>query len=270
MLALPLAVSLLAAAPVQVAVPDFHITGGKPGQAAVLMDPFVAELSRRGFQVTTQRDIAAMLGIERQKQLLGCADASSSCLTELAGALGSDALVSATLTQTGDAWFGTVTALDSRGRSLSTLALRAASSAELLESLRRAAGELAADLARAFPGRVAEAGGRRHLTAPAIGVGAVALVLLGVGGGLFGEAHAIDSRLRSNAGSLRDAAELESAISRGRTFQTIGLVGLGVGGAALVTAVVLAIIGAPEEPKASVQLAVTPGGVHAGVTLVWP
>src|SRR5512132_1453543 len=42
-------------------------------------------------------DIEAMLGVERQRQLLGCSDNSSSCLAELGGALGAEYILVGTL-----------------------------------------------------------------------------------------------------------------------------------------------------------------------------
>ena len=61
-----------------------------------------SEVQRRGFfQVISQQDIATMLGLERQKQLMGCADDSTSCLAELSGALGARFVMSGTLTRLG-------------------------------------------------------------------------------------------------------------------------------------------------------------------------
>lgn len=54
-------------------------------------------LREHGLKVMTGRDIGAVLGLERQKQLLGCMDDSTSCSAELAGALGVGALVVGTV-----------------------------------------------------------------------------------------------------------------------------------------------------------------------------
>jgi hypothetical protein len=45
-----------------------------------------------------------MLGLERQKQLMGCSDASSTCMTELAGALGARLVLTGSVTRLGDAY----------------------------------------------------------------------------------------------------------------------------------------------------------------------
>jgi hypothetical protein len=48
--------------------------------------------------------MAAILGLERQKQLLGCTDASSSCMAELASALGVDAILAGELAKLGSTY----------------------------------------------------------------------------------------------------------------------------------------------------------------------
>lgn len=45
------------------------------------------------YKIISSADLATLLGIERQRQLLGCSDESSNCMTELAGALNADRLV---------------------------------------------------------------------------------------------------------------------------------------------------------------------------------
>jgi hypothetical protein len=54
------------------------------------------------YEVTGQSEINAMLGVERQKQLLGCSDEATTCLSEIAGALNSDRALSGDLSRIGD------------------------------------------------------------------------------------------------------------------------------------------------------------------------
>ncbi|MBK7858516.1 MAG: hypothetical protein IPJ65_07810 [Archangiaceae bacterium] len=72
-----------------------HATSGVSEQAAQsISDNVQTELSTiQQFQVVSQADLAAVLGVERQKQLLGCSDEGNSCLMEIAGALNADRLV---------------------------------------------------------------------------------------------------------------------------------------------------------------------------------
>ena len=96
------AVVLLTAAPVKVAVPGFNVSGLDAAQADAWVDRFVTLLSADGaFKLTTSRDIQQVLGIERQRELLGCTDGQASCLAELAGALGVDAILTGTVAHAG-------------------------------------------------------------------------------------------------------------------------------------------------------------------------
>jgi hypothetical protein len=62
----------------------------------------------------SSNDIGALLGVERQKQLLGCSDDKGSCLTELAGAAGARFVLSGSLAKLGDVFQLNLTTLDSR------------------------------------------------------------------------------------------------------------------------------------------------------------
>lgn len=71
--------------------------------SAVLADSIAAEVRKlRGASVLTQNDIAAMLELEAERQVMGCDD-DSSCLAEIADALGVDALIVGSLATVGDA-----------------------------------------------------------------------------------------------------------------------------------------------------------------------
>ncbi len=58
--------------------------------------------------MTTKRDIEQILGLERQKALLGCSEGSTTCLAELSGALGVDAVFSGSLAKTGSSYTVTI------------------------------------------------------------------------------------------------------------------------------------------------------------------
>jgi TolB-like protein len=69
------------------------IQGVSEGTATILTDILVAEVSGLGvFEVVGSREISALVGLERQRQLLGCND--SGCLAEIGGALGAEYLLS--------------------------------------------------------------------------------------------------------------------------------------------------------------------------------
>jgi hypothetical protein len=55
-----------------------------------------------GFVAISQAEISSMLGLERQKQMLGCGD--ESCLAEIGGALGASRVLSGSLSKVGDSY----------------------------------------------------------------------------------------------------------------------------------------------------------------------
>ncbi len=70
----------------------------KPELPALLVEQLAAALEARGdLKVVTSKDIEAMLGFDRQKQLLGCAEAS--CAAELGGAMGVEWIVAGSISQ---------------------------------------------------------------------------------------------------------------------------------------------------------------------------
>ena len=72
--------------------------------AASLTEQISTELSRtQHIEAMSQSDLAAVLGLEREKQLLGCAEDSTSCFAELSAALGAQLLVTGSLARLGGA-----------------------------------------------------------------------------------------------------------------------------------------------------------------------
>ncbi|MBL8955102.1 MAG: hypothetical protein JNK82_30275 [Myxococcaceae bacterium] len=92
------ALVLVAEPSYSVVVNDFSVAGDvPPAHVTFLSEHFAQELGKSapGVSVSTTKNTAAALGVERQKQLLGCDTGSTACVTDLASALGADALVSA-------------------------------------------------------------------------------------------------------------------------------------------------------------------------------
>src|SRR5207248_3217749 len=65
------------------------------------------------FDVVSSKDFQTLLGMERQKAALGCGADSSSCLSELAGALGARFVLSGSLARLGDTYQLSLQTLDS-------------------------------------------------------------------------------------------------------------------------------------------------------------
>jgi hypothetical protein len=97
---LPLLALIVVAAPVEKLVITDVQTFDKSLKplAAQTQERMATELSRLSrFEVMTSADVAALLGQERQRQLLGCTEDSSACMAEIGDALGSPWLVTASL-----------------------------------------------------------------------------------------------------------------------------------------------------------------------------
>ncbi len=75
-----------------IAVIDIQGTGVSPELLPTLTEVLTAEIDALGmYKVVAGRDVQAMLGFEKQKDMMGCTDAA--CLAEIGGALGVDRIV---------------------------------------------------------------------------------------------------------------------------------------------------------------------------------
>ncbi|MEW5850153.1 MAG: hypothetical protein AB2A00_15300 [Myxococcota bacterium] len=98
-----------------VAVLELQAKQGVSADTATLLTANLVTLLRaqgRFSKVVSSSEIETLLGFEQQKQLLACD--SSSCMAELAGALGVDYVVSGTLGRLGDQWLLNLTLLNTR------------------------------------------------------------------------------------------------------------------------------------------------------------
>ncbi|MBL8916336.1 MAG: hypothetical protein JNM17_36890 [Archangium sp.] len=181
-----LAAMVISAAPQQkpqVAVTRFRLVQVDPSLGGYAEDRLALYLGERGFQVTTPADIETMLGLERQKQLLGCSE--DSCIAEISAALGVAHVATGRLTR-----LGTRLELDVRvirqsdGKTIATDTQATTDEAKLGELLERAAGSIARQLG--LESRGPETPFRWRLWVPAA-LGAGALI---AGGILFGTAEA--------------------------------------------------------------------------------
>jgi hypothetical protein len=77
---------------------------GVPADLAHTLTGVVAEQAGKipGFIAISQSEIGAMLGLERQKQMLGCGD--ESCLAEIGGALGASRVLSGSVSKVGESY----------------------------------------------------------------------------------------------------------------------------------------------------------------------
>lgn len=271
---LPLLLGLALTATPNLAAPGLQCAGVDPVVCDAYLEHFVANLTNRGVKVTTKNDMGEVLGVERQKQLLGCASGDSSCLTELAGALGVGALLSGTVAKTESGYVSTLKVIDATSGSTKWAATtRVDTEKALFGFFEDQAGALAQTLAPQ---------GSRGGVSPVVKwipamVGGVAAI---VGGVLFSEAAAEAGVLRAQLADPQPLSkvleppdftvedDLRIAAQNGRTFQTAGWLCVGVGAAAVVSSFVWWLL-TPSSPVTA-TLVPSPNGALLGLALELP
>lgn len=123
-----------------VAVLDVDVTvpGEKLDAAAFSEMVLNAVDSAKTFKVISSKEISTMLGIERQKQLLGCGE-ESTCMTEIANALGSDFVMVGSVGRVGDNYLVSTRLINGATNKVTARAsVQAKSANSLLEAVWRA------------------------------------------------------------------------------------------------------------------------------------
>ena len=248
------AVALSANEPVNLASAGIQATAEHRALAASLDTTLALRMRESGWvRVTTERDVAAVLGLERQQQLLGCSD--TSCMAELAGALNSRALVTGELARVGALFQLSIKVIDAQTAGVVFAALeREESDQALLLAVDKLAAAAAEAVARHY-GLVAP----RPSVLPLIGMVGGGIVAAG-GGVLLGLSALDRDALVAQSPPTRDAAlALKSA---GELKQAVGLALVGVGAAVGLGALVWQLkTGAQQQPRISISA--TPQGVIA-------
>jgi hypothetical protein len=138
-----------AARKTRIAVLDVQYAGvGDRKTVEGLSALLASEVARRpNLAVLAGADLRALVGFERQKALLGCTE--SSCIAELAGALGVAYLISSEVSKVGTTWLLSLALLDAgKATALSRLTRKAYSDDQLVEETSTAVDELL----KALPG----------------------------------------------------------------------------------------------------------------------
>ncbi len=99
-----------AEAPLRVGVSQLQGVNVPADALGFYAEHLAQNLAAPGLTVVTAREIATILGMERQRQMLGC-ETSSECVAELANALGVDAIVVGDVARFGDTYQINVKAL---------------------------------------------------------------------------------------------------------------------------------------------------------------
>lgn len=265
---------LLAAEPVTLAQLDLEAQQLPAAVAKLVGTQLAQKLTLKGFQVMTSADLAAMIGLERQKSLMGCNE-QSNCIAEIGAALNARGVVVGSVGRLGETRVLNVKVLASgSAQSLAVCSGRAGSDEGLLNEAERCADSIAAALlrpqqpeaARGQPSMVkadepaVPAGPRRTWAlAPLLGGAAGAIaggVMLGIANG---QAQDLTNSTAQPPAVLRQVHAAEG-------LATTGTVLLGIGAAAAVTGAILFLVRPPVEPVA----AITPQGAFAGVSGTFP
>jgi hypothetical protein len=134
----------------KIAVMPLSITTGMTRETADLFtEALVGELRKQGYVVISQADIATILGAEKQRQLMGCAE--DTCLADLGGALGVDRIVHGTLGRVGSSLVVSMSSTDpAKVRTTASVSERLKSSSDevFLDALPRMAAQLMNEPAR--------------------------------------------------------------------------------------------------------------------------
>ncbi|MBK7860338.1 MAG: hypothetical protein IPJ65_17350 [Archangiaceae bacterium] len=264
--------------PIRVAVPALKVVNLDEKLGDFYASHLAQQLSYRGINTITATEIAALLGLERQRQLLGCSD--DSCKGDLMASLGVDGLLVGSVTRLDKSYQLDVRILAPNGaaRPLAAASANTEDGDRLVGIFTVIAAQLADELSQKLGRKLDHAGGaevvlhasrvKRTSWVPlAVGVAATAAgaVLLAVARGEYNQL--LTPRTPAMAQQY-DAAKVDSIISAGQLHQTVGWVMVGVGGACVIAAAAMFLLGGNDVVQAGVAFA--PGGAAISFSGVLP
>jgi hypothetical protein len=271
-----LIVAIAAATParsaIKLASPGLVTVRVDPALTTFFSDHLAEQIAALGLSTITQTEIGTLLGLERQRQLLACTE--SSCAAEVANALGVDAIVLGSIGQFEKTFQINIKVIAARdGRTLSVFTDSVDGEKRVLAALTRGAQKLAADVRREL-GSVTDttatqltsepSGARRWWWVPAAGGAVVAAV-----GGYFLLRANSDSNSLTGGSGIPTAtyAQALQLHDDGAQSQTIGLIAVGVGAAAVAAS---GVLWGFSETGARPTLSRLPGGGSLGIAGVFP
>ncbi len=254
--------------PITMAAPKLEVLELDERRASFYNEQVAAAFVIEGFRVTTAKEINALIGLERQKQLLGCSEDAASCLAELANALGVETVLNGEVARVGQRYQLLLKVLEAgSARVLALYTTKVDSEEALMDEFPRAARTLATEVSTRMNRKLV----RRAVVArsgPAETMRAwwwlpvVSGVALAAGGG-YG-LYVADGHFRSlnrptQPLPLQEAQDLRSS---GRLAETLGVVGVATGAAAVGAGITMWVLGqGGADPQASV-LPTAGGGLY--------
>lgn len=264
--------ALLAAAPFKAASAGISVSSLPPERQELYSELVAQQMTVSGVNVITPKQVQSLLGMERQRSLLGCTD-TSNCIAEIASALGVDGVVQGEAAKLDSGSFQvSLKVLWSRdGRPLTVFTGRAADEGALLDLMSQGARLMAQDLTEGDWVRLTVSPAQHVITpsSPLIPVG-ITLLGVGVAGAVIGTVGSL--RANTLAGTLmtqqfvsRGAAE---AVAReGNGMQLMAVISYSVAGAALISGALLTLLGGPLS-STNVKPVAWLGNDTAGFALV--
>ena len=203
---------------VELTVPDEKLDG--PAFTEVVVN----SLEGTGLlKVISARDVVTMLGLERQKQLIGaCTNDSSGCVSDLAGALGADLVFATSIGKAGDAYVVSARLFEGReSRVVGRGTLQAENANALLAAVWKASQQALVDYTKSLPAKQSQRWSSRPPQEPPAAVLASAtpnwfgVTVLAVGG----------LQVLSEAGRVGSiGGEVDLTFRRGRFDLTAGVI----------------------------------------------
>lgn len=259
MLSLTLLVSATPAAPasLKLALPGLNSVSENKEVIDFYSEHLAQQLKVAGLEVVTVKEISALLGMERQKQLLGCGE--SSCMAELASAMGADCVVLGDVAKVGESTQINLKIINATtGKTLATFSERATGEEAVVDALTTGAAKLTVDVSHALGRPVPEGVKALAVHSPLKKWSVAALVtgglLAAAGGAVLSKTNADFQRLTSAQPS--HPLTSDEALSIKATDPTLQQVGVGLaaaGGTVLVAGLVMMLAG-----NTSVSVAVVP------------
>ncbi len=279
----------------KVAVLDVQTTNVDPKLVAILTEILAVEVQGLGRyeSVIAGRDIAAIMGFEKQRDLVGCGD--TECLVEIGGALGVDRLVVGHVGKVGHTFvvnIKLISIVDARTEQRIYQTVKGEEDV-LIASIRDSVHKLVPDrkpqpavAARAPSAASPAAPPAPPLAAPPIapsapsapnapassgGIGATPWVLWGVGLAGVGAGVGFGLKVKGHLDrSESGAAGSQLEIADGETSQLLANIGFGVGAASLIGGLVVALVSGGDDATEAPITTVAPA-VHAaggGLSLI--
>lgn len=261
----------LQAGPLSLVSPTWKTVQVPPELAEFYADHLAQALRREGFKVVTASELTALLSLERQKQLLGCAEDAAACVAELGAAMGCDGVLLVNLAKLEDLYRGNIKIVGTQQNNiLSEVFVEATGQKALLRELDEGARRLAGGLPQSARPAVTEVrsssgGARQYWWIPAA-VGVAGAAVGTVGFVSSSEQHRL---LKGQLAESGVTSEAYAAASRGKTMQTMGWLGMGVATAGLVGLGALLLFGQEAPIEVSPGLALSPGETTLTVRFNW-